>query len=444
MRNALGAGVLLALAAIALGTGAETITPSVATAFAVGDGGAFFATDRGTAARNGRVGSLPANPKPRWSVSIGTRVEWPPVVDAKGRVVVASTNNAEGLLLELDAATGKGVSSTKLRTAASVSEPVAEGLAVTQPDAAAGPVVLLANGTRVVVTIRGWALGVAPGGGVLFRTRLGGELSSVPRVGVTPLPGGGFAVARRPEVLELDAHGNVLDRVKLELGPFLAARESGEVLGVSPAGELVGWRAGRVPHSYGSFGDKGTNFEGPCRGGLALDGAEKPKPGGRRERAVCVSEHLVEQIDLASGARKALLGDAIGKLPYRTSPAIGKAGELVTAIAGGALVGLGPLGNELGPWDIPGSASVLGGLGVGKDGGVAFVGSLGEVAPLVADDGAIAWASSDGVALLRGGVVTRVARCSGYASSSMAGMSSAGPSTLLIACADGKLQLIGD
>lgn len=445
MRRALGvlASAVLAVGAIAVGSSAETIVPSVATSFAVGDGNAAFATERGPATRTGRVSSLPANPKQRWFVNVGTRIEWAPVVDKQGKLVVATANNGEGLVVELDATNGKGVSTTKLRTAITQSDPLVEGLAVTQADAAAGPVVLLANGTRVVVTIRGWAIGIAPGGNVLFRTRLGGELSSVPRVGVAPLAGGGFAVARRPEVLELDAHGNIIDRVKLEVGPYLVARENGEVLGVAANGELVGWRASRVPHTYGSFGDKGVNFDGPCRGGLVLDGVASPPPGGRRERVVCVSEHLVEQIDLVSGVRKALLGEAIGKLAYRTAPAISKSGEIVTAISGGALVGMGALGNELGPWDIPGAAPVAG-FGASKDGGVTFVGSLGEVAPLVADDGAVAWASSDGVAVMRAGVPSRVARCSGFASSSMAGLASAGPGTLVIACSDGKLQLIGD
>lgn len=441
MRKTFGLVVsgVLAIGAVA---SAESMVPSVATSFAVGDGGAPFVTDRGPSTRSGRVTSLPREPKPRWSVNIGTRIEWAPVVDGKGRIVVATANNSEGLVVELDATNGKGVSSTKLRSAVGTGEPILEGLAVSQADAAAGPAIVLANGTRVVVTIRGFALGIAPGGGVLFRTRLGGELSSVPRVGVVPLPGGGFAVARRPEILELDAHGNIFDRARMELGPYLVARANGEILGVTANGELMGWRASRLPHSYGSFGDKGVNFDGPCRGGLVLDGVESPKKGERRERVVCVSEKLVEQIDLVSGVRKALLGEPIGKLAYRTAPAVGTSGEIVTAISGGALVGIGGLGNELGPWDMPGSAPVAS-LG-SKDGGVAFVGSLGEVAPLVADDGAIAWASSDGVALLRAGVPTRVARCAGFASSSMAGLSSAGPGTLLIACADGKLQLVGD
>jgi hypothetical protein len=442
MKRALGIAALLALAAFAFGTGAEQLKPSVATTFAVGDGGAAFATDRGPAARNGRVSSLPSNAKLRWSVGVGTRLDWPAVVDAKGRAVVAATHNAEGVLVELELANGKAVSVTKLRTAAAQGEPALEGLSPLQADAAAGPVVLLASGTRVVVTIRGWALGVAPGGSVVFRTRLGGELSSVPRVGVVPLPGGGFAVARRPEVLELDAHGNVVDRVRLELSPYLAARENGEVLGVTPNGELFGVRAGRLPHRHGSFSEKGASTEGPCRGGLVLDGSEKPAPGGRRERAVCVSDRLVEQVDLASGVRKALLGDAIGKLPYRAAPALAKDGTLVTPIAGGALVGLAPQGGELGPWDLPGSvpAAAFG----GKDGGTAFVGSVGEVAPLVADDGAVAWGSSDGVGVLRAGVASRVGRCAGFASNTLVGLSGAGPNALLLACADGKLQLVGD
>ncbi|MBI2389488.1 MAG: hypothetical protein HYV09_07810 [Deltaproteobacteria bacterium] len=437
------AAALGGVAVVAIATSrAEVVDPTVATAFAIGDGGARWPADRGGGKRTGAVASLPMAPKPRWTASLGARVEWPPVVDARGTIVVAigPSGGTEGGVAELDGTTGKVLSTTRLRSPTAQTDPILEGLSNVQADSAAGPLAILANGTRVVVTIRGYAVGLSPGGAVVFRTRLGGDYSSVPRVGVSPLPGGGFAIARRPEVIELDAHGNLVDRVRLEVGPYLAVRESGEVLGVSPAGELIGWRAGRLPRSYGSFGDKGTNVEGPCRGGVVLDGSATPSPGGRKERAICVTDGLVEQLDLVSGARKALLGKAIGGLPYRTGSGIGESGDLAVVIAGGALVGAVASGGDLGPWEVPGAAPML----PGKDGGVTYVGALGEVAPLVADDGAVAWATSDGVALLRAGTVSRVTRCGGSFSGAVAGLASAAPGTLVVACSDGKVQLLAD
>lgn len=413
---------------------AEVVDPTVAIS-AGGGSDAKWASDRGGGPRRGSTAALPAMPKLRWSRGASGRLDHPLVADADGNVIAVlapAGASTEGQLLELAFGDGKPKSITKIRTPSAD----LDGLAPLAPDNAAGAPIILNNGTRVIVTIRGYAVGIAPGGTVLFRTKLASELASVPRVGLAPLPGGGFAVARRPELLEVDSHGNIVDRVRLDVTPFLAARDNGEVLVVSVQGELFSWRALRVPRSYGTFGDKATTSDGPCRGGVAIDGSSQP--GGRRERAICVSETLVEQLDLATGVRKALLPKLA--VPYRTAPAIGAKGDLAVAIAGGTLLGIGALGSDLGPFDMPGSAP----LAFGKDGGVAYVPSLNEVAPIIADDGAIAWGSTDGVAIVRAGVAAKFMRCGMLYGSSVTSLGSAGPGTLVVGCSDGKIELYSD
>ena len=415
---------------------AEVVDPTIATSFGAASGGeAKWASDRGGGPRAGRAQSLPMMPHLRWSRGSLGRIDWPLAVDGAGNVVLVvapSGGGLEGQLVELAAANGAPLSVTKLRSP----NGDLDGLAALQPDSAAGAPIILGNGTRVVVTIRGFAVGIAPGGTVLFRTRLASELASVPRVGMAPLPGGGFAVARRPELIELDAHGTIVDRVRSDVAPFIAARDNGEVIAINNQGELYSWRAHRVPRLIGTFGDKGASSDGPCRGGLALDGSSLP--GGRRERAICVSESLVEQLDLVTGYRKALLPKL--PVPYRTAPAIGGKGDLAVVIAGGTVLGVGALGNDLGPFDVPGAAP----LSLGKDGGLAYIPALNEIAPIVADDGAIAWASADGVAIARTGVLSKISRCGGVFGSSTAALASAGAGTLVVACADGKVEVYAD
>lgn len=425
---------LLGLFALSLSSSrAELVDPTVA-ATAYGSASARWPSDRGGGPRRGAVKALPLAPQLKWSRNVSGRIDWPVVVDGDGNVIaaVAPSAGGEGQLVELGAENGATKSVTKLRTPSGD----LEGLGALNHDAAAGAPILLASGLRVVVTIRGFAIGVAPGGAIMFRTRLASELASVPRVGLAPLPGGGFAVSRRPELIELDAKGTVVDRVRVDVAPFIAARDNGEVVAVASNGDLYSWRAHRVPRLVGTFGEKTPTADGVCRGGVAIDGSSEP--GGRKERVICVSESLVEQMDVSTGARKALLPKL--PVPYRTAPGVSARGDLAVAIAGGTLLGTTALGADLGPFDVPGSAP----LAFGKDGGVAYVPSLGEVAPLMAEDGAIAWASTDGVAIARTGVVTRFARCGGAFGSATTGLASAGPGTVVVACSDGKVELFAD
>jgi hypothetical protein len=417
---------------------AEIVEPTTPAVIALGSGGAW-PTERGDASRDGRVSRLPATPTRRWVRALGNRIDWPPVVDVRdpngtdGRVLLVTSPGGGGAsetaLVELDAATGNVRATTELRTPAF--DGPTEALGATQIDGAAAAPIVLPDGTRVVLTMRGFAIGVRRDGGLRFRTRLGGEFGSVPRAGLAPLPSGGFVVARRPELIELDARGTIVDRVRLEVAPAIAVRPSGAIVAVTPQGDLVSWRAHRVVRTLGNFGDRAT---GGCIGGVAI--ARR----GAREYAVCASDLLVEQIDLQTGDRSALLARPM--VPFRTAPALGRASEIAIVLSGGTLVGASAQGLDLGPYDVPGSSTVA----PAKDGGIAFATSGGEVAPILADDGAVAWAGTDGVALAHPDLPpTLVARCGGGVfAATVAGLASAGPGTLVVACATGRVELLAD
>jgi hypothetical protein len=401
---------------------AEVVDPTTASAAWIGNGGEWT-TDRGGPARNGRVVALPVTPTQRWSRSLGGRIDYAPLVAGDGGVIVVSstsgTSGIETALYDLSPIDGKERVSTRIG------------------DTVAAPPILLSSGARVVISVRGEAIGIDPSGSIRFRTTLGGDFSSVAKVGVVPLPGGGFSVARRADLVELDGEGNIAGRAKLEATPYLAALDDGETLAVTPSGELHVWRAGRIPRSIGTFGDK--SIAAPvCRDGVVVDPGT-PGATGRKPRALCViNESLVEAIDLSTGAKTALLSKPL--LPFHTPAAVGLAGDVAIGGAGGTLLGLAPGGLEYGPIDLPGTVSIFG----GKDGGL-LLPTIGEFPPLVAADGAVLWGASEAIAIAHpGSPPMRVARCEGSFASTVAGVSSAGPSAIVVACVDGRVTLLAD
>ena len=427
------AGLLALVGTSVFRADADVLDPTVAPTIAIGDGGALWPTERGSYGRTGRVLSLPTTPKTRWTRAFAGRIEFAPIVAADGGVIVltsmSGTSGLEAALFDLSPIDGAPRAQTHL-----------------PGDAPAAAPILLANGVRVVVAARGDAIGIDPSGKIRFRTSLGGEFASVARVGVVPLPGGGFSVARRSELLELDGSGAIVGRTRLEVTPAIAARDNGDTVAVTSGGELYTWRAGRLPHLVGTFGVQGGGVSPlgvisaqVCPWGPVIDGDSSPAPGGRKERAICVlgSESLVEQIDLATGARRALLGKPL--LPFRTVAAVGAAGDLAIGSAGGTVTGVSVGGLDFGPIDLPGTITAP-----GKDGGI-VIPTIGDIPPLVANDGAVLFGATDGVAIARpSGVVVRVARCGGAFASTVAGVSSAGPAAIVIACVDGHVELIGD
>ncbi len=400
--------VLLSIGALGASVFAATrsqespLDPTVPKTIVVGDGGALWPTVRGPASRSGRSPvALPRAGKLAWARSLSGRIEHPPLVDEAGTIVVITVGGGvEATMAQLARADGK-VITTRLDATPSA------------------PPILLGNGTRVVITPT-LALGYGSDGAQRWKTQLEGGASAI--VGVTPLPTGGFAVLRGEDLLEYDGVGAIAGRTKLAVSRWLAARDGGEVVGVTQAGEVWSWRSGKLPHSLGKLG--------PCPfGPIVLRNATD-----KHERIVCTSDTLVDSLDVTTGKRKALLGKSF--FPFRTSPAFDTQGTVAITGAYGVLLGQEATGEAIGPFEVPGAML----LQPGKEVSMALGG--GEVAPVVDDLGTRVWGSGDGVAAYwPGAEPRRIARCDGLDLTTTAGFAPAGPKLLVVACRTGRVEL---
>jgi len=176
--------------------------------------------------------ALPRTLKKEWSRASGAAgLETSPLVDEKGEIVIV---NARGELIWLDDKGGE--------------------LAHVPLGGAAGPPTLLADGTVVIVSTSGEAVG-AQKTGVRFRTRLGGATGGGPAP--LPLEDGGVVAATASELDVLDGHdGSVRARTLLPEsmsgGALLAA--AGKVIAIAASGVVYGWVPGRDATRLGSFG----------------------------------------------------------------------------------------------------------------------------------------------------------------------------------------------
>lgn len=420
------AGVALVVAAWWPGAPrAEVVDPTVAKTIAVGTGKGAAPTERANAQHNGRVGALPREPRLRWTARLPTqRLEYAPISATVGGLFAATSTGGALLATELGP-TGKLAWKAEVPAETPATAPIA-----------------LASGVRVVLTQKGTLFGFDAAGGQRFRSELRADVATAVRASMVPLPSGGFGVARSGDWIELDGAGNELGRTRLTVSGPIAARANGDMVGVTPAGELFTWRAGRAPRLVGTFGAgaaSGGYGTGGCNGGPVLDGDEAPRAGGRRERAICASDTGVEQIDLGTGQRRAVLGR--GALAYRTSVAVGTMGDLAVVGAGGALFGTSASGGEYGPVDVPGSAAIV---SLGRDAGF-LIGAIGEVPPLVADDGAVLYGASEGLAIGRPGEPSTrfFPRCNAMAAT-VVGVVPLGEAQLAIACSDGQIEAFGE
>lgn len=177
--------------------------------------------------------ALPRTLKKEWSRASGAAgLESSPLVNDKGEIVIV---NARGELIWLDDKGGE-LAHVPLGTGPS------------------GAPTLLADGTVVVVSTSGEAVG-ATKTGVRFRTRLGGATGGGPAP--LPLEDGGVVAATASELDVLDAHdGSVRAKTLLPEsmsgGALLAA--GGKVIAVAASGVVYGWSPGRDATRLGSFG----------------------------------------------------------------------------------------------------------------------------------------------------------------------------------------------
>ncbi|UQA58822.1 PQQ-binding-like beta-propeller repeat protein [Polyangium aurulentum] len=402
----LGAALSLAeLASPGTTARAEVLDPSIPRTIVVGEPRGFATAERVDPQRTGRSPSrLPFPPVERWRRNLGGSIEVPPVVDESGRILVAlSVPEVVALSPE-----GKEIWRARIGSAAAIAPPV-----------------LTSDGTLVVVTAAGVAVGVSREGRVRFATPLGMRGRDLD-AGPLARSDGGVVLGGRAFV-ELDADGAVRSRAPLPeraVGALLEGPEG--TLATGESGAVYAFRPPGAPRKIASFG-------GPLRRGAALS-------GGRTLFAV-VGGRSVVGLDLPTGLTHVRLGDT-GLGIYDDPITVHPKGLAVAATSAGLLLGADASGNE----------KIRIALEKGADAGAAapaasasFFGTGAErpSPPLLIDrEGRIAFARQSGrvgVAMPDGSVALAGERmCNGPVA-----LQPAGEDKLVLVCREGTIWMLG-
>lgn len=451
-RSALPTRPLLAITALVLAALAPTtsaradaIDPTVPRTLVVGAPRGAAPSERLDAQRSGRSRTLfPATPLHRWEHHINGGLELSPVVDAQDNVLVVG---ATPDVIKLDFE-GKELWRARFGTSPAVAPPV-----------------LTSDGTLVVVTAAGQAVGLTPTGAIRFVSPLGvrGRDADTPPLA---LDDGGVIIAAGGALVEIDRDGAVRARTALENKPgstdtrVTGALVQGPVTEAGPLGALFttesgsvfAWRPPASPRRLGSLG----GF--PRRGGVLT---------GPRTLTAVVDNRRVVDFDLPTGVTRVRANSGLG-VQLDGPITLGPDGLLLVATQLGLLLGVDAAGNEMvrvvleppppppplgaGPVAAqpPSRGSVFSGsVGVGVGGGVGsgFFGVPAEIkpspAPIVDREGRIAFVRAVG----RAGVITpkgTLALASERVCGSPLAVLPAGEKRLLIACRDGGLWLYGE
>jgi hypothetical protein len=228
----------LAAAALLLGTlaAAQRVDPKRPTTLKVGPTRGASPTARVDGRRTGMARSpLPTGTlRIAWQRTTGASLEGPPLVDARGDILLGT---GRGDVIALDPEDG-------------LERPHGGVLGA----APLGAMALLADRTVVFVTAGGDALG-SRDGVLRFRTRVGDGRLVTERSGALALDDGGVAVACGTELATLDAEGHVRARASLDEPvalPLVAA--PGKIAAITATGRVFLWAPGREPVRAGSFG----------------------------------------------------------------------------------------------------------------------------------------------------------------------------------------------
>jgi hypothetical protein len=390
------------LAAVAL---AQRVDPRRPQTVIVGTSPGPATTARVDAQRTGLARTtLPRGPlKALWRKPLGAAIEHAPLVTDDQIIVVTSRGEVQWLGLD-------GAEQAKVFLALG----------------ATGAPALLADGTIVVVTSGGEAVGVRKSG-LRFRVQLGGDRTLTSRTISLALPDGGVVVAAGGELSVLDAEGNVRARATAPeppQGPLLASE--GRILFSSATGVVYGWIAGRDVTRLGGFG-------GAIDGGMALDGP-------RTALAIVDGSRLVS-LDLQNGApipRISLPGGA-----FLGPPAVrGGVAYMLAMVPGRTfLVGIDGSGQEVMRTLVTSSVPVA----TGDAGAALSIPSHTGV--LVDPTGTVAYAAPEGALGIvdPAGVLAPVADpiCTrSFKSGGVAGLAPAGNGTFVVACESGTLARI--
>ncbi len=379
---------------------ADGIDASMPRTIVVGKPRGHAPSERVDARRSGRTSSkLPLPAVERWRRHLGGNIDLPPVVDEAGRTWTALTI-PEVVVIGTD---GKEAFRVRIGTAAAVAPPV-----------------FTSDGTFVVVTTNGAAIGLTRDGRVKFATPLGLRGRDLD---VAPLArSDGSVVFGGRAFVEVDATGAVRTRASLPeraVGALLEGPDG--ILATTETGAVYSFHPPSAPRRVGTFG-------GPIRRGAVLEGS-------RTLLAIVGGKSLVG-LDVPTGLTHTRIGD-VGLGSFDEPVALHPRGFALVTLASGLLFGVDAAGNE--------KMRALLDKTSGEPIPVAFFGT-GDARPsppLVVDDaGRVAFVRHTG----RVGIVRTdgtVAVVSERICSNPIALQPAGDEKLVIACRDGTIWMLG-
>lgn len=388
---ALCAGLALVLSRSA---DAESLDPTLPQRRVVGPPGGHSPMFRSNAARTGRSAtSLPDKPRVLWRARVPGGISLSPVVDERGRVVIASGN---GQLVQLDDR-GKSLSSVKTG-----SDP-----------AALGPV-LSSDGTRVVVTSKPELYGITPGGSVRYHHPIPVAVAG----DVPPLASsdGGIVVAAAGTLLRFDASGTLQARASYTGTVATLLERASHLLLVLDRGEVYEWKPPALPNKLASFGgriDESAALTGP-------------------ERVTAVVDHQrLADLDLKTATRSVRVDSADS---IQGPPTLLVNGETRVVTFSGLMLGHDPGGNETTRVALEPSI-------VGSDGGLmGFTPAPALIADAQGRIGFVRPGLEVGVVLPNGNLAAATSAACG----DPIALVPAGPTRMLLACRSGLVFMVGE
>lgn len=391
---------------------ADTIDPSMPSTAVVGAPLGHAPSERIDAERTGRAPAsihLPDHPNELFRKHVSGGLEVPPLIDAEGNLYLLLT------IPEVVKLNPEGKELWRARLGQSA--PLAPGT-------------FTSDGTLVLVTSTGSAVGIGQDGNIRFSTPLGIRGRDAD---IAPLAkdNGGAVIAAGRTLLELSRTGSIEARVQLDdrASGALIASQSGTLI-TTDTGGVYTFRPPGLPRKLGSFG-------GSVRKGATLE--------GQRTLLAVVDGRRIVAFDLITATTHVRSSGAGGSTGFDAPLALSADGLAVTATLAGLLVGLDAAGNE----KIRVTLEKASGQAQPQPNTSALSGFLGLTdqkpsPPVVIDrDGRIAFVRMGG----RAGIVRptgEVVIASEKVCSVPISIQPAGPRRMLVACRDGALWMYGD
>lgn len=379
---------LALVALVPIAASAERLDPTVPIRWMVGHPGGYSAMQRIDAARSGRSRvPFPRDPVVLFRVRLPAPLAAPLVVDAHGKLVVATT---DGRITELDDG-GRLEWSTLL-----------DGTVSQSP-------VIAVDGTRVAVTDGGQVVGLAPDGHERFRARVGGGGRSA----ALATDDDSVVVASATRLARFGPHGELQATVETSEPVVSLVGGATPTYAATESGDVFAWT-----HSTGlrQVADLGGH---PTSDLVQL---------GRWALLAVVRDVGLVEVDVRDGTR--VVRASAAPDAFLGAPIVTPIGELRAMTRGGFVLGY------------QGGREALR-LSLGRGGGAVVGTSVSGAGPLIDPAGVMGFAAAEGSA----GVVlpsneVHAVRIDGCGTP--LGVASAGPARLAVACASGEVVVLAE